>query len=304
MGKAGGVGLLIMCAIPGAYNISPIVGFQMFKSANQDLERFAKQIPKNAVVIYHDYTEDNPAVLELVATPLRFLFQRSILPVQDDEIPASAIDWLKRNFPGRTILAGTLGGCDLHLSWPYTLSPQPVAKVPIDWSTFAAKEDALPRTRGRLQGDLELWQVRMSDDQKPFRATASNLRRVGIRFDGLYGVELNASRQPFRWTNGKAELQIPAERVRDSQMLYVVLADNRPRTAETEIVLNSHRLGAVRVYPGQVMTFPFRLPDNWLEESTNLRLEVRTPTWVPAQVSDSRDTRKLGVMLLEVRFAK
>ena len=87
-------------------------------------------------------------------------------------------------------------------------------------------------------------------------------------------------------------------------MLYVVLSDNRPQPAETEIDLNSQRLGTVRVERGRLTTFSYRLPGNWLGESEKVRLELRTPPWIPAEVYDSKDSRRLGVMLMEVRFTK
>jgi hypothetical protein len=299
MGKTGGVALLAISVIPGVYNIAPIVGFQMFKGANKDLERFAQQIPNNAVVIYYGAEH-----LALIATPLRFLYQKSILPVRDDAVPASAIDWLKRNFPDRPILVGTLAQRFPHLSWPYVLSPQPLASVPIKWSIFASKITELPRTTGSVQGDLELWQVGVGNAEKPFRASAAELELLGARINGFYFVERGRGDRRFRWTNGQAELVIDRGFVKDSRMLHVELDDNRLQPVETEIFLNSQRLGAVPVERGRVTTFSYRLPANWLQESENARIELRTPTWSPAEVYGSKDTRKLGVMLLEVRFEK
>ena len=299
MGKTGGLALLAITVIPGVYNIAPIVGFQMFKGANKDLERFAQQIPNNAVVIYY-----GPEYLALIATPLRFLYQKSILPVQDDEVPASAIDWLKRNFPDRPILVGTLAQRFPHLSWPYVLSRQPVASVPIKWSIFASKKTELPRTTGSVQGDLELWQVGVGNAEKPFRASAAELELLGARIKGLYSVERGRGDRRFRWTNGQAELVIHRGFVKDSRMLYVELNDNRLQPAETQIFLNSRQLGSVWVERGRVTTFSYRLPANWLEESENARIELRTPTWSPAEVYGNKDPRKLGVMLLGVSFEK
>jgi hypothetical protein len=299
MGRTGVAALLAMAIFPGVYNIAPFVGFQMFKGAGQDLKRFADHIPKNDIVIYH-----SPNYLPLICTPLRFLYQKSILPMRRDEVPASGIDWLKKNFPGREILVGTFAGHIPRMPWPYLLSRKPIARVPIKWSLFATVGGELPRSTQILKGDLELWGVRVWDGEMQFQATAAELESLGIHVAGFYIAEHGRGDHWFRWTNGQGELLIPRMLVKESRMLYVVLADNRPHATETEIFLNSQPLGAVRVEAGRLATFSHHLPDDWLGDSANAKLEIRTPPWVPAEVSHSTDTRKLGVMLLEVRFPK
>jgi hypothetical protein len=169
------------------------------------------------------------------------------------------------------------------------------------WAEFDETRGQLPRSFHILEGTLELWEIHKPGLSVSFQATAAQLETSDVEVQGLYGVDPGKS---YRWTDGRAELVIPRGFVQGTRMLYIDLSDTRPEPIETQIVLNSRELGSVRVERGRTTTFSYRLAANWLEGRDSARLELRTPTWIPAEVYGSKDTRKLGVMLLEVRFEK
>jgi 4-amino-4-deoxy-L-arabinose transferase-like glycosyltransferase len=295
MGKLGGTGLVAIALIPGIYNIRPLIHFQMYQNAPQDLKGLAEHIPQNSIVLC------GPAGEEKTATPLRFLYGLHAFGFGRRVVTAEALDALTKTFPNRELILVTIAPEYPRIESPYGLKGDPIISIPMKWPEFDEPEDRLPRSYHTLEGTLELWRIYKRGPTDSFQATAARLETSGVEVHGLYGAD---PRKSSRWTNGHAQLVLPREIVQDTRMLYIDLSDNRPQAVETEILLNSRKLGSVRVERGRVTTFSYLLPVNWLDESESARLELRTPTWSPAGVNGSTDTRKLGVMLLEVHFEK
>jgi hypothetical protein len=122
----------------------------------------------------------------------------------------------------------------------------------------------------------------------------------------LYADEVDSSGQQFRWTGPSALLQFePAEGVTHLDLEFVASQPIRTGVPTT-----------IRVQAaGQTFTFLCNEAE-WQKLSVRLRpadagdqlqpVTVRinvTPTMVPAELSDSDDTRVLGTMLRPPRFS-
>jgi hypothetical protein len=295
VGKLGGVILVLIAFIPGIYNIYPLIQFQMYEKAPEDLRRLAEKVPANSVVLCGP-TDDGK-----IPTPLRFLYGLPTFAFSTDELTAEALDSLGRTFPDRNLVLATIAPQYPRIQYPYGLKGDPLSRVPMQWSEFDEPKDGLPRSFHRLNGTLELWPIQKMGLSDSFQAPAARLEAFGVKVQGLYGTEADGK---FRWTNGQAELVIPRGLVKDSRRVSVALSDGRPQPVETEVLLNSRRLGSVRVGQGQVTTFSSPLPANWSGEGEDVRFELRTPPWVPADILGGNDTRQLGVMLVELRFLR
>jgi hypothetical protein len=295
VGKLGGIALVLIALVPGIYNIRPLVHFQMYKNASEDLKRLAEKVPGNSIVLC------GPTGEEKTATPLRFMYGLPAFGFGRKGLPAEALDALTRTFPDRGLVLAMIAPQYPRLEPPYRLKDDPIVSIPMKWAEFDETRGQLPRSFHILEGTLELWEIHKPGLSVSFQATAAQLETSDVEVQGLYGVDPGKS---YRWTDGRAELVIPRGFVQGTRMLYIDLSDTRPEPIETQIVLNSRELGSVRVERGRTTTFSYRLAANWLEGRDSARLELRTPTWIPAEVYGSKDTRKLGVMLLEVRFEK
>jgi hypothetical protein len=294
-GKWGGTALVLMAFIPGIHNIHPLVHFQMYDNAPEDLQKLAEHIPANSIVLC------GPSGEWKIPTPLRFMYGLHAFGFNHEVLTAESLDAVSTAYPGRELVLVTIAPVYPKVELPYKLKGDPLVSVPMKWEEFDEPVDHLPRSYDYLQGTLEAWRISKLGRDELLHSTAATLEISGVKTSGLYDPDPGTS---FRWTNGQAELLIPRELVKGSRMVYVVLADNRPQPTTTGIFLNSQRLGAVRGEPGQVKTFPYRLQGDWLGETASVKLELRTPTWVPAEVIGGKDARKLGVMLFEVRFEK
>ena len=295
VGKLGGIALVLIALVPGIHNIRPLIHFQMYEDAPKDLKRLAEKVPGNSIVLC------GPTGEEKTATPLRFLYGLHAFGFGRKVLPAEALDALTRTFPDRGLVLAMIAPQYPRIEPPYRLKDDPIVSIPMKWAEFDETRGQLPRSFHLLEGTLELWQIHKSGLSESFQTAAAHLETSGVEVHGLYGVDPGKS---YRWTDGRAELVIPRGFVQDARMLYIDLSDNRLQPAETQIVLNSRQLGAVRVERGRTTTFSYRLAANWLEGRDSARLELRTPTWIPAEVYDSKDTRKLGVSLLGVHFEK
>lgn len=293
VGKLGGIALILIALIPGIRNIRPLIRFQMYERAPEDLKRLAERVPENSIVLC------GPTGEEKTATPLRFLYGLQAFGFSRRVLTAEALDALTRTVPGRGLVLATIAPQYPRIESPYKLEDDPIVSIPMKWSEFDETKGQLPRSYHTLQGTLELWAIHKTDPGGTFHATAARLETFGVEVHGLYDVDPGKS---FRWTNGQADMLIPRVLVKRSRMLYVDLNDSRPQPTETQIFLNSRQLGSVRVERGRVTTFSYRLSPDWEGNSEHVKLELRTAPWVAAEAYGGQDTRKLGVMLLEVYF--
>jgi 4-amino-4-deoxy-L-arabinose transferase-like glycosyltransferase len=294
-GKAGGAALVLITLLPGIHNIRPLLHFEMYRGASQDLHRLAEHIPQKAIVLC------GPTGEWKIPTPLRFVYGLNAFGFNQKVLSAEALDALTKTFPGRELDLVTIAPQLPRLTLPYNLEGDPVFSIPLQWVEFNEPKGRLPRAFHTLNGTLELWRIGKRRPGEFFESTAARLEISGVEARGLYGTDPGRT---FRWTDGRAELLIPRELVKGSRMLYVEFSDNRPEPAETSIFLNSQEIGTVRVQTHSVTAFSYPLPSGWDSGSQTVRLEFRTPPWVPAQAYGGSDTRNLGVMLLELGFEK
>jgi 4-amino-4-deoxy-L-arabinose transferase-like glycosyltransferase len=296
-GRLSGYALFLVALMPGAYNITPLIQFEMYKNVPHDLKRLARHIPPDSLVLC------GPTGEWKTATPLRFLYGVHTFGFMQPTLTSKSLDSLTKTFPRGEIFLLSIAPTYPRIEPPYTIRGDLIIGIPIKWREFDEPEDQLPRTYHLLEGNLELWRIyrEKTAASLSFHSKAARLEDHGVDVQGLFASEPGKS---FRWTDGHAVLSVPLKLLRGNSILYLELNDDRPQPAETDILLNSQRIGSVEVQRGQVSIFSYRLPSNWPAESKDVKLEIDTPAWVPAKAYGTQDNRELGVMLLELDIEK
>ncbi len=128
--------------------------------------------------------------------------------------------------------------------------------------------------------------------------------------EGFYGFEQPDGHFPYRWTDGRALVQVPWPQEAHPAALCIEVAmspGRPPQEAPPQVTLEveGKAAGQTRLEAAQERTFAFPVENIQDDGDGYLALTLISDTWVPAQtLADSQDTRHLGVMVygLTVHF--
>ena len=117
----------------------------------------------------------------------------------------------------------------------------------------------------------------------------------GIQEEGFYGNAGSA-----RWSNGHIKLIIPINRNEQIKKLKVGIGAIPPTGTKVKILIDGRQAFNKFYAKGG---FEIRLPISKIEDNSNLRVEIISDTFIPAEIDQRKeDTRKLGVHIYRVEL--
>ena len=123
---------------------------------------------------------------------------------------------------------------------------------------------------------------------------------------GVHAPERHANRWPVRWTDGRTRIRLPdslpAGQPGDLTVSYF---EHRPASVPGEVAIHLQGVvqsGAQPVMDPETRMYTLTLPSVVLPEGVDRVLEVVSPVWRPAEVTDLPDMRPLGIMLHRVQW--
>lgn len=127
--------------------------------------------------------------------------------------------------------------------------------------------------------------------------------------EGFYGYEQPNGHDPYRWTDGRAVVQVPWPRGTELTPLCVEIDASPGRPSQVplpRIALEAEGtpVGQAAFETAERRTLAFVVQDIQDKDGDGrLTLTLTSDTWVPADVSGSNDARRLGVMLYGITVA-
>lgn len=131
-------------------------------------------------------------------------------------------------------------------------------------------------------------------------------RAAGVLLSqGVYRREDDSEKRAFQWTDGQAAALVYMRPPSNAEArLRVVYSDRycpaRRRPLELQAAFNGHPVPVTSEKAGDLTVACGQIPAASFAGTRN-RLELTCPPWVPSQESPTRDSRRLGVMLYEIR---
>jgi hypothetical protein len=307
----GSSGIVLVLAIGVGQRSLPILEHSERRGAWGQLATLASRFERGDVLLLDDGQHGRhlaPAMEYVFGLP-SFLLQdseaiRSDSPVVDRLI-ASALA------QGRNVYLVVTTG---ELQW----RPAQWRLEPYDWQVFDTPVLQYALGRPPQRGDLS-YETFMADVYRVTPASerpseASPWRELDVPLGagsypyliaGWYGYEQGTQGAGFRWSDGHARVQLPWPGAEDEAALDLCLrleaSSGRPASLpapEVALEVEGRRLGAETLgEPGASRTLRFSGFEIANTGKAALEIAIVSDTWSPAEVSSSRDVRRLGVMV-------
>ncbi len=115
---------------------------------------------------------------------------------------------------------------------------------------------------------------------------------------GFYNKERFAEGQTARWTKDEARVYLPYMRRKGKLSLEISASGASKEVGDimSEVFINDHKIGEIKVPPVSRKRFVLEVPDEILVTGFN-DLMFKTPTWRPSDFLSSTDNRELGILL-------
>jgi hypothetical protein len=168
-----------------------------------------------------------------------------------------------------------------------------------DWSGASSFSAQLI---GKDNGGHSLWSALGCCDttELPYRSLGSSTV-AGVAESGFYATE-NWPIGPVRWTNGDASLRVPIKpEALSTSSLYVDLVTGGQPNNHVAISANGKNLFNGSIGRGRSRLL-FSLAGTQWEDV--LELTIKSKIFVPAETSDSKDMRQLGVAIRSIRIIR
>jgi hypothetical protein len=268
-----------------------------------ELERLAGRIGDRDLLLVESRNAGSD--LHVMALPLAYIYAKNVLvlqsPVPEKRALENFVAWAETAYANVLFLGG--GGTDLLSR---RLSVTPIANAAFGVDEYAALLNAYPHGTRRKDFEFGLYRVAGSAP-RPNRPIDLEIGgRDDLNVVRFHARERSENGSTFRWSGAQSFvllLGIPAE----AREIVVWMGDGgRPVGApapHVEVALGEVVLGTTTA-GRDVAPHVFRLPAELAERAAGLddpvRLRLRVPTWVPADLVGGVDTRDLGVMVTRV----
>lgn len=266
-------------------------GHREYAGSYQLLSEIAARVPTDAVILVNKQEV-------LVATPLRFMFDRLVAQTISKPKPTVLARQIRRWLDeGRQvfILAGDmqLGGFEPGLYYRY------LGYVGGTVPRVRPRYDGFPNTIEQYAVWGHLYQA-VRHDQPERTWDVGSAEDMNLGANGVYGREIGPNGTTFRWTSQRAELQLGAFDESTKYLLRLRLAGHRWTKGQPyRIYVNGQPVASLFSKPA-FQSYQVALDSGLLRPGTNV-LVLEAPTFVPAEKLKSSDTRELGMMLDQVQ---
>lgn len=244
--------------------------------------------------------------LHTLALPLAYIYARQVLvldsPAPNKRVFEQFIAWARPRHDRVLFLGG--GGTDL-------LTRQ-VSATPISGERFQVPEYATPLNQypeGVRRKEYEYGLYELTPATAP---VAGQIDLAIGRLDDLNVVRFHAREvhgetgQPFRWSRGQSYVLLLGLPSGARHLTIWMSSGGRPAQAPpatVTVMLDDVSLGSMDVRDAlepHTVEIPAELAERLAATGDPARLQLRVPTWNPAQLLGAPDTRDLGVMVTRV----
>lgn len=309
-GKAGrilaaalGLALLVLTARP----TWPLLRHVDYAGAVDQVAALAGRFDPDDILLFTDVEKGT-----LLGMPLHYIFHRPSFILQRVRPDPAGISTQLRAWEeqGKEVYLIVAEGRS-HLS-PSDFTFLPQGTVRFTLPRLEQTTDRPPREIGEILFSLEIYRLR------PGRTVAAgsegfvDVGEVDYPYlgEGFWGKEIRPDGVTFRWTQGEAELVLPAGWFSSTGSVSLTLSMGHGRPGSVpppnlEIFLGNDLLARLVPKPG-IHTYSFAVPakvarELALREEVHLRL--RSDVWQPS-ASGLPDERKLGVVVDSVRVRR
>ena len=262
---------------------------------------------RRQMAVLASFTREADAILfehsraqEFFLGPLRNLFGQSVFPLAHRKPDPDSFERVVGEFldkQGRVFLISCEEWTSLESS-KYFFEPR---------ERFYFTSDLVERTLERLPEkmqevhfSLQIYEVkpRPQGGPKPYQALNSHTN-FGYASEGFHQLEFRDDRNPYRWSQGDASVELPEIDGAYPAVLIARLArpDLGPATdSAVEVRLNGQNLGSVNLSP-KFQDYRIPIERDQLARGERNRVEFLSQTFNPAALLGWEDTRDLGFML-------
>jgi hypothetical protein len=297
----GTIGAVFIVLLAAQYSRAsgPILDHIEYAGLIGKLEQLAGSIHDRDLLLVEARNASDTHVLTL---PLAYTYARNVLvlasPRPDKALLTPFLEWARTKYDRVLFIGG--GGTDLlSPAWSVRALASDRFQIP----EYDAPQDAYPRFVRHKEFDYGLYEITApaaEDANKPFDLD------VGVR-DDLYVLRFHAKEQTegrtFRWSRNSSYITLTNLHAGNHEVVLWLSDGGRPPAAgraEVTVRLDNEVLGTVQVDTGfkpYSLAIPADLAQTIAARGGSAELRLSTPTWVPAQVLGTDDSRDLGVMV-------
>jgi hypothetical protein len=283
---------------------APVIRHVEYAGLIPALERLADRIGPSDLLLVESRNAGSD--LHMMALPLAYIYAKNVLvlnsPVPEKRMLENFITWAETKYSSVLFLGG--GGTDLLSR---RLAVDPVASAAFRVEEYAAEINAYPQGTRRKDFEFGLYRVTSSAP----RANGPIDLHIGGQ-DDLNVVRFHARERDenggsFRWSGGQSFVVLLGVPSTAREIVVWMGHGGRPASAPAplvEVAFGEAVLGtatAGREMAPHVFRLPPALAERAADSNDPIRLRLRVPTWVPAELIGGVDTRDLGVMVARVQ---
>jgi len=242
---------------------------------------------------------------DFFSSPLKFLFHKTVYPLASDAPSVGAFENLLNEWSREgkrvSILASEESTSLLSSKYQFV----PAGRFRFQTQVVESTYERLPQSMEDLRFAVQLYSLQ--ERTRPADPTAISLNlgyHFGFRATGFYDLELSNEYEPFRWTAGRASVELPELKGSEDALLSMRLRREVPRILDEDPVniFFKHRLvGEPRLSPRfEVVAFP--IPNPLFHGRPKNIIEFSSSTYSPARSGVSDDVRELGFMVHSVKL--
>jgi hypothetical protein len=282
----------------------PVANHVEYAGLIPQIERLASKFGDRDLVLLEG--RDAGSDLHVLGMPLAYIYARNVL-VLDSPVPSKRlldgfVQWAHARYDHVWFLGG--GGTDLLTA---TVNAEPVASEKFRVPEYATAVNDYPVGIRQKEFDYGIYSLtpNLHLEKGPIDLSIGDKDDVNVvRF---HAKELRADvGLKFRWT-GPLSYVLLQGLAPDARTLTIWMSSGgRPDRAPAPVVtvsLAGHELGTATPVD-EVRPYVFALPADLVaslsESGDPARVELRVPTWSPAEYLGGNDTRGLGVLVTRV----
>lgn len=278
-----------------------------YQGSLDQLAQLASRFEPEALILF-----DNGDPSQHITQPLAYLFHRQVFVLQRERPDTNFLHRLleatdAQDKPMYLVLSS--GALDWH---PPDIRFEPLGdftlRVPVaERSTRHISQQVVP-----LSYRLDLYRIIPTQSAPVGEISSSPATTLEMGpgeylylRGGLYGWETTSDGTTFRWTNGTGRMVLSRPSTGDLR-LRLHVASGRPSQAspaQLSVWVNGVRVGERTLAYGYTFeTWNLKVPKNYLAETSEVEIELRSDTWVPQAIGFNEDPRELGVMVDRVEI--
>jgi hypothetical protein len=277
----------------------PLVGQREWANSLQQLNSVATSVANDDVVLM-----ETGQFEALFSSPLKYIFRRSAYPLATPTPSVAAFDKVVEEWMAEGKKVSILAS-EEHTALPtsrFTFRPREY----LQFTTKLVEQtyQRIPQSMEELRIPVQVYEVKRKESKEPLSAVSVNFGlNFGFKTSGVYGTEATDD-ETYRWTGARASIELPKIPATQDAVLMLRVGQDLPPGIDlgpAKVHFNG-KLMAEDSFRGKLRMVKYPVPKSLLNVQEINRVELSTPTFNPARLGLSNDTRDLGLMLDSLRL--